>query len=126
MFKNPFSFEGRIRRSEYGLSVIIFWVTHFIILPMTGVDEPSGFQIIVLAYIPVIWLSLAQGAKRCHDLDKSGWWQIIPFYELWMLFQDGLPGTNEYGDNPKGLVYPIAPFTPEPKAPLVTDKDSSE
>ena len=31
MFKNPFSFEGRIRRTEYGLSVIIYAVFDTII-----------------------------------------------------------------------------------------------
>ena len=58
-----------------------------------------------LLLIPVYWFTWAQGAKRCHDRGNSGWFQIIPFYGLWMLFGDGEIGDNEYGSNPKGLNY---------------------
>lgn len=106
MFKNPFSFEGRIRRLEYGLSHLIgifcmFFVL-FIAIAISGDDGIySALSILVLFYIPFLWFNWAQGAKRCHDLGNSGWWQLIPFYPLWMLFQDGQPGQNEYGENPK-------------------------
>ena len=104
MFQNPFSFEGRIRRSEFGLSLIIFGVANIIITGLMGnIDIPSDMKIFGFGYIPAVWFLWAQGAKRCHDLDKSGWWLIIPYYFLWMLFEDGKPGPNEYGDNPKGL-----------------------
>jgi uncharacterized membrane protein YhaH (DUF805 family) len=99
MFKNIFSFNGRIRRTEYGISLIIYFVCYLIIeLLANGV---SGNKIFFLFLIPVIWFIWAQGAKRCHDIGKSGWWQIIPFYGLWMLFENGMIGINEYGENPK-------------------------
>jgi hypothetical protein len=44
-----------------------------------------------------------QYLKRCHDLGNSGWFQIIPFYGLWMIFQDGVSGVNQYGENPKDV-----------------------
>lgn len=59
--------------------------------------------IIGVAYIPLIWFFWAQGAKRCHDLGNNGWWQLIPFYAFWLLFQDGDVNPNEYGTNPKGI-----------------------
>jgi uncharacterized membrane protein YhaH (DUF805 family) len=101
MFKATFSFEGRIRRTEYGLSYIIYMVIYlFLASALSG----SGTEIIYfILMIPLSWFLFAQGAKRCHDLDRSGWYQIIPFYVLWMLFQDGQPGENEYGLNPKGI-----------------------
>ena len=66
-------------------------------------DEPSlgACLFVLLPYVPVIWLLLAQGAKRCHDLGHSGWYQLIPFYVFWMLFEDGDRLVNEYGISPK-------------------------
>jgi len=98
MFSNPFSFEGRIRRTEYGISFIIFV---FVAVFVNALVQSGEFPIVGLAYIPMYWFLWAQGAKRCHDLGNNGWWQIIPFYALWMIFQNGQPGTNEYGRNPK-------------------------
>jgi uncharacterized membrane protein YhaH (DUF805 family) len=109
MFKNPFSFNGRIRRLEYGLSNLIYVVAVFIIaiLLMAFGDprSPATNIIMILLWIPLAWFMLAQGAKRCHDRDNSGWWQFIPFYGFWMLFADGEIGDNEYGPNPKGQYY---------------------
>ena len=99
MFSSPFSFDGRIRRTEFGISLIIYWI----VLSFVNAIVVSGeAPIIGFAYIPVIWFLAAQGAKRCHDLGNNGWWQIIPFYVFWLLFQDGQQGLNEYGHNPKG------------------------
>jgi len=46
---------------------------------------------------------LAQGAKRAHDLGNSGYYQFIPFYGLWLIFQPGDSGINTYGENPKEI-----------------------
>lgn len=105
MFKNPFSFKGRIRRTEYGLSFIIFSIPTAII-NLIGEESDGNVAIIYLAYIPLYWFFLAQGAKRCHDRGNSGWFQLIPFYGLWMLFADSDNGINEYGPNPKGIGNP--------------------
>ncbi len=58
---------------------------------------------LVMALLVVsLWFNLAQGAKLCHDRGNSGWYQLIPFYVLWMLFGDGDDYDNGYGDDPKG------------------------
>lgn len=100
MFKNPFSFDGRIRRTEYGLSLIIYVLGAFVIGLIIGfTGMPSSIMYLLL--IPLYWFMLAQGAKRCHDLGNNGWWQIIPFYGFWLLFADGHELENNYGVNPK-------------------------
>ena len=97
MFKKNFSFDGRIRRSEYGISIIIYVVLYTVINEIIKEGNPG----IAFAIIPLLWFLWAQGAKRCHDMNKSGWYQIIPFYVLWMIFIEGDSFLNKYGDNPK-------------------------
>jgi len=85
LFKAPFSFKGRIRRKEYGLSILI----------VSTVGIPLCF--IIIGIIPVCWFIWAQGAKRAHDLGQSGWLQLIPFYSLLLLFAEGERHNNKYG-----------------------------
>jgi len=92
MFAAPFSFEGRIRRTEYGVSLIIYVFAYAILMNIV-----KTASIVALAYIPLFWFIWAQGAKRCHDRNNSGWYQIIPFYVLWMLFAEGENFINNYG-----------------------------
>jgi len=102
MFRNPFSVKGRIRRTEFCLSYLIYIVYY---LPMSLLEENEineVFAVIwLLLFIPMIWFLFAQGAKRCHDRDNSGWYQIIPLYIFWMLFAEGDDEENDYGNPPK-------------------------
>jgi len=98
MFANPFSFDGRIRRTEYGISLIIFVLVAAF---LNGILESGKFPIGGLFYIPSYWFLWAQGAKRCHDLGRNGWFQLIPFYSIVMIFYEGDLWLNTYGNNPK-------------------------
>lgn len=104
MFKAPFSFDGRIRRTEYGLSYLLYLVFSVPFNIYIRNNEPSAVLtfVFIIFLIPFLWFLLAQGAKICHDRGNSGWHQLIPFYSLWMLFADSDHGPNEYGPNPKG------------------------
>ena len=120
MFKAPFSFEGRIRRIEYLLSALLggfvtaiaFWlgVGTAIFGAASGSGGGLGFGVLVgfAALIAGLWFSIAQGVKRLHDVDKSGWLLLlglIPLVNivlgLYMLFADGTVGPNRYGADPK-------------------------
>lgn len=102
-----FSFKGRIRRSNYCLSFLFYYACYFLIfslsLNLSNNDNsniaPLGLMVFLFF---LLWFIIAQGTKRCHDLNHSGWWQIIPFYFLVMLFGDGDQYENDYGVDPKG------------------------
>ncbi len=103
MFKNPFSFKGRIRRTEFGISYFVYILLAATINGLAStLENYISAILILLSIIPLLWFLWAQGAKRCHDRGNSGWFQIIPFYVFWMLFADSDYGPNEYGVNPKG------------------------
>lgn len=98
--QNPFSFKGRVRRTTYWVTNIICNIIVYGLDKLTeGGTESLG---LLLLYFPVCWVYIAVAAKRCHDLGHNGWWQLIPFYSLWLAFQNSQPGDNEYGHNPKG------------------------
>ena len=101
MFSRVFSFKGRIRRLEYGLTYLIVMLYN---LPIQLIPEDGGEMVALIWFmliIPVQWALWAQGAKRCHDLGHNGWWQLIPFYIFWLVFADGDYVENEYGPCPK-------------------------
>lgn len=102
MFSRVFSFKGRIRRLEYGLTYLIVMLYN---LPIQLIPEEGGGEMVALIWfmllIPVQWALWAQGAKRCHDLGHNGWWQLIPFYIFWLVFAEGEYVENEYGPCPK-------------------------
>ena len=103
MLKSPLSFTGRIRRTEYGLSCVGYPLIYYF---AWGMDEGRGGDFLALFLVaPTLWFLLAQGAKRCHDIGKNGWWQLIPFYIFWMLLKNGDAGTNAYGNNPRAVPF---------------------
>lgn len=132
MFKAPFSFEGRIRRMEYFLSSIIALFVLSIVYFMCfaafflSIEASSitgsvvGGLVGVAAYVAGVWFGLAQGVKRLHDLDKSGWMILLflvpivgTVFALYLLFADGTVGPNRYGEDPKNRT-PYQPQQPQP------------
>lgn len=111
-YHSVWSFNGRVGRLSYfaalfgGLFAFFFPI---IFLRIIGVDVDTAFNspIIIFCYaifyIAYWYISLTVGAKRCHDLGHSGWFQLIPFYGFVMLFSSGDGDDNEYGYEDDGI-----------------------
>src|SRR6266496_6557787 len=84
-----FSFQGRLNRKPYWMTaiatmlIIIVLLLFALILIREHRFEFAGLTLVLLVilYIPLIWIGLAIGAKRLHDRDKSAWWLLV-FYAL--------------------------------------------
>ena len=82
-----FSFQGRLYRKPYWMTVIATMVIIIVLLLFALIlirehrFEFAGLTLVLLVilYIPLIWIGLAIGAKRLHDRDKSAWWLLV-FY----------------------------------------------
>jgi uncharacterized membrane protein YhaH (DUF805 family) len=48
--------------------------------------------------------SIAVGVRRMHDVGKSGWFILIPIYNLILACTEGTQGENEYGADPKATI----------------------
>jgi uncharacterized membrane protein YhaH (DUF805 family) len=113
-----FTFEGRIRRTHYGLRLMLTTIISFLTgIAWAIVDEPFFKLVLFLPFVMITWFNIASATKRCHDLDHNGWWQLIPFYGIALLFFEGTRGDNKYGPDPKRAnALPIRSVTgPEPQ-----------
>ena len=80
-FKKYSTFKGRAQRKEYWyfylFTIIVSVLTYFIDVSIFRKD-PDGILFInaffsMLTFLP----SIAAGCRRLHDVNKSGWWQLI-------------------------------------------------
>lgn len=100
MFKAPFSFNGRITRTEFLLSGLVFLVPFFIGIGILADGDGAAF-FSVFFLVPSYWFALAQGWKRSHDAGWHGIIAMIPYVNFVLLFVSGDKGTNAYGPNPR-------------------------
>jgi uncharacterized membrane protein YhaH (DUF805 family) len=99
--RNYANFEGRARRSEYWYFVLFYYLFS---IPLIFVDQAIGSEIDyagVIYSLGMIIPSIAVGVRRMHDVGKSGWYILIPIYNLILFCTNGDTGPNEYGPDPK-------------------------
>lgn len=99
VLQNYAKFDGRARRSEYWYFVLFNFIFAF------GIGFIGGFLglefIASLYWLGVLIPSIAVAVRRMHDVDKSGWFLLIPIYNLVLLVTEGQMMENQYGPNPK-------------------------
>jgi len=50
--------------------------------------------------LAVLIPSIAVSARRMHDIGKSGWFMLIPIYNIILFVTEGVKGDNQYGSDP--------------------------
>lgn len=96
-FNKYLDFNGRARRSE------LWWFFLFCLIGNFALGIVSSILSGLFA-LATLLPGLAVGARRLHDTDRSGWWQLIgliPVIGLIVLIvffvQEGQSGDNQYG-----------------------------
>ena len=112
LLKKYADFSGRASRPEF------WWFVLAQFLASAVVSVVSSTLATVLA-LGLLIPGLAAGARRLHDLGKSGWLQLIGLIPIlgWILLiywgaQPGEAGANKYGEPPLAGV-PVPPTAGE-------------
>ena len=93
-------FSDRATRSEFWYFTLFSTI---ISLVLTIIDSVLGIAFLSTIYSLGVFLpSIAVAVRRMHDVNKSGWFILIPFYNLYLFCIDGTSGENAYGEDPKG------------------------
>lgn len=114
VLKNYAGFSGRARRREYWMFALINLIAGIL---LAGVGRAIGTAHVSTLYsLGVLIPSLAVGARRLHDTDRSGWFLllgIVPFLGwlilLFFLVQEGTRGNNRFGPDPKATPVLASP-----------------
>jgi uncharacterized membrane protein YhaH (DUF805 family) len=103
-------FSGRARRKEYWLFVLFNLIITFVLGFVEGLAGGPGF-VSILYSLAVFIPGIAVSVRRLHDTGRSGWWLLIGLIPLIgaivllvFVIQDGKPGQNQYGANPKEAI----------------------
>ncbi|MGP2569682.1 DUF805 domain-containing protein [Ornithobacterium rhinotracheale] len=95
VLKNDYAnFKGRTNRKAYWIFVGINLVISIILGIIDGI---TGLPILGLLFsLATLVPSIAIGVRRMHDVGKSGWFLLIPFYNLYLAIQPS-DAANQYG-----------------------------
>jgi uncharacterized membrane protein YhaH (DUF805 family) len=96
-------FKGRASRSEYWWYFLFNVIINIATAIIDSIVDPGGVGWVgLIASLGLLLPSIAVGVRRVHDVGKSGWFILIPIYNLILALTPGESGANEYGPDPLG------------------------
>lgn len=110
-FNKYANFKGRARRAELWwfflfITIVSLVLTAIDMLVLSGTASEIGLLSTIFSFAILI-PSFAVGARRLHDINKSGWWQILGLIPLlgWAIMiywfaTEGNAGDNDFGADP--------------------------
>lgn len=107
-FSNYANFKGRAIRSEYWwffLFVLLVQLLIEITVGPTDDTNPPGAIASIVFSLAIALPNIGLTARRLHDVNRSGWWQLIAFtiigipVLLYWLIKKGTDGPNRFGED---------------------------
>ena len=103
VLKNKYAlFNGRARRAEYWYFTLFNVIISFVLGFLAGMIKMPWLATIYS--LAVLVPGIAVAVRRMHDVGKSGWFILIPIYNIILAVTEGTRGPNEYGEDPKGAL----------------------
>ncbi len=108
--KHTVTFDGRASRSEFWWFLLAFQIANialtFVGVTLALMTEVTGF--VYLGYLIYLLYPayLSAGVRRMHDHGKSGWFILIPIYNIVLFATEGESMPNTYGPVPTNVLAP--------------------
>lgn len=104
MIQKYFSYTGRLNRLRYFLRILVVMILASVLGTLLAqITLYLAYPVSAIATVSAVML----GIRRCHDLNRSGWFYLLMFIPiidffvaLYLLFAAGTPGPNQYGADP--------------------------
>ena len=111
VFKKYAIFYGRAGRSECGYFILFNVIISAVLVLIAVVTDrlmlvnASSIALFIAAFFSFLSMScvrpsMAAAVRRMHDVGKSGWYSLIPVYNLVLALSAGEKGENKYGTDP--------------------------
>jgi len=108
VFKKALDFKGRARRKEYWCFALFSFLI-YIIIAIISVNfmNDTGAILSLIFNLIILIPSISVTTRRLHDVNMSGWWQLLylipligPLILLFFFIKEGDKGENRFGENP--------------------------
>ncbi|GBL20535.1 inner membrane protein YhaH [Acidimicrobiaceae bacterium] len=92
-FQNYANFKGRASRSEYWWWALFTVILSVLLSSINGAVRDLGSLVTLLPTIAV-------AVRRMHDVDRVGWFTLVPIYNFILGVRQGDAGENRFGPPP--------------------------
>ena len=80
-------FKGRSNKLQYNSFLLFYIIVDFFINFVNPKMTTLNSVIMAALVVPLIAVEI----RRSHDIGKSGWWILVPFYSLYLMFKNSVP-----------------------------------
>ncbi|MDD2967709.1 MAG: DUF805 domain-containing protein [Desulfovibrionaceae bacterium] len=100
------TFNGRASRSEFWFYTLFYWIVNTALLILGSAFSPEiANALCSVLSLALLMPTLAVGARRLHDINKSGWFLLLHLILLLgsivlliMACRKGTPEANRFGE----------------------------
>jgi uncharacterized membrane protein YhaH (DUF805 family) len=112
--RNYTNFSERTTRKDFWMFMLFYLIFYIIAIFLDilflidyfdmelGLGPISG-----LYYLALLLPAIAIEIRRNHDANRSGWFILLPFYNIYLLFVSTYPEENDWGPVPASIAESI-------------------
>ena len=79
--------RGKSSRFQFNSFLVFYILLNLFVQTVNPNQEILNNVIWVLSLIPMFAVEI----RRAHDVGKSGWWVLVPFFPIYLMFKNSVP-----------------------------------